>query len=76
MEENKQIKQLAEAFDLEYPKYTFVISGYHSSPQGMFISQIKVLDSKGNFIKFANIEKVIWHLSKYPVKFEDRNESR
>lgn len=76
MELNPKIKQLVEAFDLEYPKYTFVISGYHSAPQGIFISEIKVLDSKGNFVKFANIEKVIGHLSKYPIKFEDRNEIR
>jgi len=53
---------------LEITKYRFE---YVNGEPKIIIEMVKVLDTDGKYIKFAKLEKVIEHLSKYPVKFKD-----
>lgn len=53
---------------LEIVRYTFeFIDG---NPK-IIIHQIKVLDEKGKYIKFASNEKVFNYLSKFPISFKE-----
>jgi hypothetical protein len=70
MELDPKIKQLADAFDCEYPKHYLVVSDYQLVDDKIVIGEIKVLDVKGKFIKLASLTKVIKALSQYPIKFE------
>jgi len=59
--ENKKIGSL------EIVKYRF--EKINGEPK-IIIEMIKVLDTDGNYIKFAKLEGVVDFLSKYPVKFK------
>ncbi len=43
---------------------------YDYNGKDIVISMIKVLDEKGEYIKFAKLDKVMPYLSKYPIKFK------
>ena len=43
---------------------------YDYNGKDIVISMIKVLDEKGEYIKFAKLDKVKPYLSKYPIKFK------
>jgi hypothetical protein len=60
--ENKKIGSL------EIVKYRF--EKINGEPK-IIIEMIKVLDTEGNYIKFAKLEGVFDYLSKYPVKFKE-----
>ena len=67
------IKLLVDTFDLETPdKQVLEICEYEYKDGVIVIKKIKVLDSELNFVRFANIEKVTKHLSKYYCNFNDR----
>ena len=53
---------------LEIVKYQFeMING---EPK-IIISMVKVLDTNGNYIKFAKLKGVHPYLSKYPISFKE-----
>lgn len=43
---------------------------YDYNGKDIVISMIKVLDEKGEYIKFAKLDKIMPYLSKYPIKFK------
>ena len=45
---------------------------YEYDGDNIIIKMIKVLDEKGDYIKFAKLKDVIPYLSKYPVKFKNK----
>ena len=45
---------------------------YEYNGKDIVISMIKVLDEKGDYIKFAKLDKIIPYLSKYPIKFKTK----
>ena len=53
--------------------HSLEIVRYDYDGQDIIIKQIKVLDEKGDYIKFAKLKNVIPYLSKYPVKFKTKN---
>jgi hypothetical protein len=38
------------------------------------IKQVKVLDRKGNYVKFAKLSKLIDVIHKYPIKFKSQGD--
>lgn len=52
--------------------HSLEIVRYDYDGQDIIIKQIKVLDEKGNYIKFAKLKNVISYLSEYPVKFKTK----
>lgn len=53
---------------LEIVKYRF--EKINGEPK-IVIEMVKVLDTNGDYIKFAKLEGVVGFLSKYPVKFKE-----
>jgi len=45
---------------------TYYIGQTETGPK-IIIEKVKVLDTEGNYIKFAKLEGVISYLNKYPV---------
>ncbi len=45
---------------------------YEYNGKDIVISMIKVLDEKGDYIKFAKLDKIMPYLSKYPIKFKTK----
>jgi hypothetical protein len=67
---------LCEQFDLERPEVvTLQVSDYTYDETGIKIKQVKVLDSNGKFIKFADIKSLGPHIHKYYITFGSRTES-
>ena len=64
-EENMDKKQQVGSFEII--KYRF--ENINGEPK-ILIDMVKVLDTNGQYIKFAKLEKVIDYLEKYPVKFK------
>jgi hypothetical protein len=60
--ENKKIGSL------EIVKYRF--EKINGEPK-IIIDMVKVLDTKGVYIKFAKLEGVTKYLSKYPITFKE-----
>jgi len=50
--------------------HSLEIVKYDYNGKDIVISMIKVLDEKGEYIKFAKLDKIIPYLSKYPIKFK------
>ncbi len=72
MEQN--IKDLIEVFDLIVPtEYNLVVSDYSLVDGKIIIKQIKVLDKKWEFLRFAKLDVVINNLPKYNVLFDKLN---
>jgi hypothetical protein len=59
--------QKKEIGSLEITRYKFE---YVNGEPKIIIEMVKVLDTDGNYIKFAKLEGVVGFLSKYPVKFK------
>lgn len=53
---------------LEIVKYRF--EKINGEPK-IIIDMVKVLDTRGAYIKFAKLEGVVDHLSKYPITFKE-----
>ena len=71
---DQNIKDLVEAFDLIVPtEYNLVVSNYTYVDGKIVIKEIKVLDKKWNFIRFAKLDVVINNLHKYNVLFDKLN---
>jgi len=70
---NPNVQLLAETFDLELPQNYLVVSEYDFHDGSIRIKEMKLLDSKGNFIRFVNNQKVIGYMNAYPVTFETKN---
>ena len=52
---------------------SFEVVRYNYNSEGNIqIEMIKVLDTEGNYIKFAKLGKVINYLSIYPVSFKSK----
>ena len=67
---------LCETFNLERPELiTLQVSDYTYDEAGIKIKQVKVLDSNGNFIRFADIKSLGPHIHKYYITFGRRTES-
>lgn len=64
-EENMSKKQQVGSFEIT--KYRF--ENVNGEPK-IVIDMVKVLDTNGQYMKFAKLEKVIDYLEKYPVKFK------
>ena len=50
--------------------HSLEIVKYDYNGKDIVISMIKVLDEKGEYIKFAKLDKITPYLSKYPIKFK------
>lgn len=50
--------------------HSLEIVKYDYNGKDIVISMIKVLDEKGEYIKFAKLNNVMPYLSKYPIKFK------
>lgn len=72
MIDNENVKLLIKVMDLQPPKpHSLEVTRYeHVKGVGIVISQIKVLDEQGEYIKFAKLEGVSSFLDKYPIKFK------
>lgn len=64
------VKSLARVMDLDMPTNYLVVSDYEFKDGVIVINKIKVFDSKGEFIKFANNKNAMNGLKKFPVAFE------
>ena len=72
MMNNPNVRMLIDVMDLQSPsEYNFVITDYGIVDGMIVIKKIKVLDIENNFIRFADLTKVLPSLSKYRVIFED-----
>lgn len=68
---NQNIKELIEAFDLIVPtEYNLVVSDYAFVDGNIVIKEIKVLDKKWEFIRFAKLDVVVSNMHKYNVLFD------
>ena len=54
--------------------HSFEIVRYDYDGQDIVIKMIKVLDEKGDYIKFAKLKEVMPYLSEYPVKFKNKTQ--
>lgn len=54
--------------------HSLEIVRYDYDGQDIVIKMIKVLDEKGDYIKFAKLKDVMPYLSKYPVKFKNKTQ--
>ena len=67
------VKLLIDKFDIETPPINVLeISKYELDGDCIKIKEIKVLDIDMNFVRFANINKVLPYLSSYYTVFNDR----
>ena len=64
------VKSLIETFDLKAPTERLEVSQYEFNSGLLEIKEIKVLDIQGNFLRLADLKKVVPHLSKYYVTFK------
>ena len=65
------IDELINIFDLERPN--LVISDYRYVDGQIVINKIDVVDNENNFIREANLEKVLPYLSVSNIKFNGKN---
>ena len=54
--------------------HSLEIVRYDYNGQDIVIKMIKVLDEKGDYIKFAKLKDVMPYLSKYPIKFKNKKQ--
>lgn len=69
--DDKNVKTLIKVMDLDVPKAFLEVSLYDFRDGKIEIKEIKVLDVRGKFIRFANIKKVLPYLSEYNVTFKE-----
>jgi hypothetical protein len=71
MMNDPNVRMLIDVMDLQAPsEYNFVVTDYGIVDGMIVIKKIKVLDIENNFIRFADLKKVLPSLSKYRVIFE------
>lgn len=71
MMNDPNVRMLIDVMDLQSPsEYNFVVTDYGIVDGMIVIKKIKVLDIENNFIRFADLTKVLTSLSKYRVIFE------
>jgi hypothetical protein len=74
MMNDPNVRMLIDVMDLQSPsEYNFVITDYGIVDGMIVIKKIKVLDIENNFIRFADLTKVLPSLSKYRVIFESND---
>lgn len=61
------MKTIENVGSFEIVRYRFE---YVDSEPKIIIEMVKVLDTKGKYIKFASLKEVIEFLPLYPVKFK------
>tara|TARA_Y100000004_G_C8892478_1_gene402668 strand:+ start:766 stop:942 length:177 start_codon:yes stop_codon:yes gene_type:complete len=54
--------------------HSLEIVRYDYNGQDIVIKMIKVLDEKGDYIKFAKLKDVMPYLSEYPIKFKNKKQ--
>lgn len=67
----KLMDELINVFDLERPN--LVISDYRYVDGQIVINKIDVVDNENNFVREANLEKVLPYLSVSNIKFNGKN---
>lgn len=65
------VKSLIETLDLKAPTERLEVSDYELVSGRIEIKEIKVLDIQGNFLRLANINKVVPYLSEYNISFNN-----
>ncbi len=64
---NENVNKLIEEMDLERPN--LIISSYEYKDSMIVIKQIDVVDNKNNFLRKADLSKVLPYLSISNIKF-------
>ena len=67
----KLMDELINVFDLERPN--LVISDYRYVDGQIVINKIDVVDNENNFVREADLEKVLPYLSVSNIKFNGKN---
>ena len=67
----KLMDELINVFDLERPN--LFISDYRYVDGQIVINKIDVVDNENNFVREANLEKVLPYLSVSNIKFNGKN---
>ena len=65
------IDELIDVFDLERPN--LVITDYRTEGDTIVITNIDVVDNKNNFLRKADLSKVLPYLSVSNIKFNGKN---
>lgn len=65
------IDELIDVFDLERPN--LVITEYRTEGSTIVITNIDVVDNKNNFLRKADLSKVLPYLSISNIKFNGKN---
>lgn len=65
------IDELIDVFDLERPN--LVITDYRTEGSTIVITNIDVVDNKNNFLRKADLSKVLPYLSISNIKFNGKN---
>ena len=65
------IDELIDVFDLERPN--LVITDYRTEDSTIVITNIDVVDNKNNFLRKADLSKVLPYLSVSNIKFNGKN---
>lgn len=68
---NTMIDKLIEEMDLERPN--LIISSYEYKDSMIVIKQIDVVDNENNFLRKADLSKVLPYLSISNIKFNGKN---
>lgn len=68
---NKNVMELINQFDLDFPKMVNIyVDNYELDNGRIVILSAKILDDELNFIRFADLSKLIDHLSECNVIFK------
>ena len=67
---DKNVKSLIETFDLKPPTERLEVSKFEFNADRIEIKEIKVLDIQGNFLRLADLKKVMPYLSEYNINFK------
>lgn len=69
------VRDLIKAFDLDEPKlYSILIDDYEFKDGTIVINSAKVLDDKMNFIRFAQLDKLVGLINECNVVFNARKQ--
>ena len=72
---DSNVRALIKAFDLDEPKlYNILIDDYCFENGSIVIKSAKVLDDKMNFIRFAQLDKLVCLINECNVVFNARKQ--
>lgn len=74
MTQNKALMGAVEKWGLDMPEHYFEIVDYELVNNEIVIKKVKALDRKGNFIRFAKLDKLVDVIHKYPIKFKSEDD--